>query len=349
MKGNSLTTRTVLVALTAQLICAAVLCGAALLHELHTRSHALDAQIQGRSDSLLGAVQDAEDPDANVTIDSSELKLPPQDVFGVYNQGGRLLGSSPNAPDGLIARSEPGFREMRISHEKYRILQRNALRVIDRAEYSGVGLRRPVTIVYAMPEGHLRHEVFEAARFYIVTILLVTGATAFVLPLLLRRTMRPLADLAAAAGEIEAPAFPFHPPASAIQLNELRPLTEVLNRSISRVRASFAREHQFVSDAAHELKTAVAVIRSSAQLLLLKRRSETEYKAGLECLVDDVERLESLISQMLLLARSEEITQADVPPIDLGQIVSHVVPLLKPFSEQRQVTVMGFRSACVRT
>ena len=339
MKSQSLTTRTVLVALSAQLVCAAILCTAALWHEFHSRMHALDVQIQGSADSVLGAVQDAEDVDANVTLDPAELKLPPHDVFAVYNQGGRLLGASPNAPMSLIARTEAGFRDARLQGEKYRVFQRDGLRVIDRAEYSGVGLRRPVTLVYAVPEGHLRHEVFEAANFYIVTILLATGAMAFALPALLRRTLQPLADLATAAGEIEAPAFPFNPPAAAVHLSELRPLTQVLHRSISRVRASFAREHQFVSDAAHELKTAVAVVRSSAQLLLLKRRTEAEYKDGLERVVDDVDRLESLITQMLQLARFEETGQEGVPTIELGEIAHHVATLLKPIADQRQVSV----------
>lgn len=339
MKDQSLTRRAVVVALSAQLLCAAVLSTAALWHEFHTRMHALDVQIQGSADSLLGAVQDAEDVDANVTLDPAELKLPPRDVFAVYNQGGRLLGASPNAPAPLITRAEAGFREIRLPGEKYRIFQRDGLRVIDRAEYHGVGLRRPVTLVYAVPEGHLRHEVFEAASFYIVTILLATGAMAFALPALLRRTLRPLADLATAAGEIEAPAFPFSPPASAVQLSELRPLTQVLNHSISRVRASFAREHQFVSDAAHELKTAVAVVRSSAQLLLLKRRSEAEYRDGLERVVDDIERLEFLIAQMLQLARFEEAGRGDVPAINLAEVANEVAISLKPIADQRQVTV----------
>ncbi|GAA3768399.1 sensor histidine kinase [Terriglobus aquaticus] len=339
MKGNSLIKRAVVAAIAAQLLCAAVLSSAALLHEFHTRVHALDVQVEGRADSLLGAVQDAEDVDASVTIDPAELKLPPRDIFAVYNQGGRLLGSSPGAPPTLIVREEAGFREVSLQHEKYRVFQRDAVRVIDRAEYGGVGLRRPVTLVYAVPEGHLRHEVFEATSFYIVTILLATGAMAFALPPLLRRTLRPLADLASAAGEIHAPAFPFDPPASAMELSELRPLTQVLNDSIGRVRASFAREHQFVSDAAHELKTAVAVIRSSAQLLLLRRRSEMEYEAGLKEVVDDVERLETLIAQMLELARVEEAREPDLPTIDLADAVTRVVQLVKPVADQRQVTV----------
>lgn len=339
MRPQSLTSRALVVALLAQVLGAAVLCTAAVLHEFHTRLRALDTQIQGSSDSLLGAVQDAEDPEANVQIDPAELRLPSRDVFAVYAQGGRLLGSSPGAPPELIARTEPGFREMDLSHEKYRILQRDALRVIDRAEYKGVGLRRPVTIVYAAPEKHLRHEVFEAARFDVLTSLLLTGAMAFALPALIRRTLRPVRDLAAATAEIRAPEFRFYAPASAVGVVELRPLTEVLSRSMARVRASFAREQHFVSDAAHELKTATAVVRSSAQVLLLKRRSEREYRAGLERVVDDIERLETLVGQMLQLARAEGTTAGEAPPLDLGESARRTVALLQPIAEQRNLRI----------
>jgi hypothetical protein len=99
--------------LTAQILCTALLCGAALLNEWHSRFHAFNVSIQGRSDSLLGAIQDAEDSDANVTIDPTEVKIPDEDVYAVYNQGGRLLGTSAGAPPSLILRGREGFRNAR--------------------------------------------------------------------------------------------------------------------------------------------------------------------------------------------------------------------------------------------
>ena len=108
---------------------------------------------------------------------------------------------------------------------------------------------------------------------------------------------------------------------------------------MARVQASFAREHEFVSDAAHELKTAVAVVHSSVQLLLLKRRSEDEYKLGLGRIVDDVERLESLIAQMLRLARLEELHADDTPVLDLGETAASVARLLQPVAQQRNLSI----------
>ena len=51
---------------------------------------------------------------------------------------------------------------------------------------------------------------------------------------------------------------------------------------LTRLERAFTQQRTFVSDAAHELKTAVAVVKSSLQLLELKERTPAEYQAGLE-------------------------------------------------------------------
>lgn len=335
MKVKSLTRRTVGIVVATQLLCAGILCGAALMHERHTRLRALDTQLQGRSDSLLGAIQDAEDLESNVTIDPAELRLPPYDVYAVYNQGGRLLGSSVYAPPELTNRQGDGFRDAMVSGRSYRVFQREALRIIDRAEFGGVGLRRPVTIVYAVPEEHMWHEILEAVSFYLIAIALAAAATVLLVAVLLRKAFRPLADLAQAAAKISAPALHFDPPQSALQLQELRPLTNVLAESAAGLRESFAREQRFVGDAAHELKTAIAVVRSSVQVTMLKPRTGEEYRAGLDRVLEDTARIESLVTQMLQLARMDESEDGRAPVLDLGETIHRVAKLLQPIADDR--------------
>ncbi len=339
MKTRSLTWRTVSVVLAAQIVCAVILCGAALIHERHTRFRAFDTRLQGSSDSLLGAIQDAEDPDDNVTIDPVELNVPKEDVYAVYNQGGRLIGSSADAPAALIARSQDEYRDVRVNGLSYRVLQREALRVIDRAENDGVGLRRPVTILYASPEGRVWREILEAASFDLISIALAAIATMFLVVVLLRRELRPLADLTAAAAHLSAPAMEFEAPSSALAVRELRPLAHVLESAVVRLRDSFANEHRFVGDAAHELKTAIAVVRSSVQVLMLKRRTGEEYSVGLERIFEDTQRVEGLVTQMLQLARLEEGGFADVPAVDLGGVLRSVAAHLEPIAHSRSVEI----------
>jgi signal transduction histidine kinase len=338
-KTRSLTRQTIGIVLAAQILCTVLLCGASLLNEWHTRFRAFDIRIQGRSDSLLGAIQDAEDPEDNVTIDPTELKVPDEDVYAVYNQGGRLLGTSPRAPAPLIDRAKDGFRNLRIDGISYRVLQREALRVIDREENGGIGLRRPVTIVYASPEGHVWHETLEAVRFYLIMIILAATLSVGVVTLRLRRALRPLSDLAEEAAHISAPSLDFNAPDSVLQIRELRPLADVLTNTVAGLRESFAKEHRFVGDAAHELKTAIAVIRSSVQVLMLRQRSGDEYRAGLERILEDNQRVETIVSQMLQLARLEEVKKTDISAFDLGEAIRSVVIQLQPIAKEYSLEV----------
>src|SRR5438105_10575271 len=88
--------------LVAEFLCAALLCGTAIVHEMHGRQHAFDVMLRGRADSLMGAVQDAEDAEDNVTVDPTELKVPSKDVYEVLSPTGRMVGHSPNAPQTLL-------------------------------------------------------------------------------------------------------------------------------------------------------------------------------------------------------------------------------------------------------
>jgi signal transduction histidine kinase len=331
----------VLLVLAAEFLCAAALSTSALLHERHSRLRSFDAILQGRSDSLLGAIQDAEDPEDNVAIDPAELRLPEGDVYAAYNEGGRLLGSSKNAPDVLIDRQNQGYSVRRFHRRTYRVLQRNALRIIDRAETNGIGLRRPVTIVYAAPTGHIWHEIFEAARFDVAVSLGLLLLTAAFLIVLLRKVLQPIADLAAETMTLSKDSLHFEPPASALRVRELAPLANTLSTTIASLHRAFQSEHRFVSDAAHELKTAVAVVRSTIQVLMMRSRSIDEYGAAMNRLLDDNKRVEDLVSRMLVLAHLEEQSGPEMETIHLGELVRRTVKNLRTFAEAHSVELIA--------
>lgn len=346
MKSQSLLRRAVMLVLSAELLCALAFFVATFLHERHTQLRALDTALQGRSDSLLGAIQDAEDPQDNVAIDPAELRLPPEDVYAVYNQGGRLLGASKDAPPVLIMRQGSGFGTRQLQGHSYRVLQREALRIIDREENDGVGLRRPVTIVYAAPMGHLWHRVFEAAGFYALAALLLLCLTTMVLILSLRKLLAPLELLAVEAGGVNTRSLRFVPPASALRVRELRPLAEALSGAIARLRLSFEMEQRFIGDAAHELKTAVAVVRSSIQVLTMRKRTEEEYTAGLQRVLKDTDRAEELLSRMLTLARLEQNQLEQHQPdtrlrADLGSAAERTLERIHTYAEAREVELVA--------
>jgi signal transduction histidine kinase len=163
--------------------------------------------------------------------------------------------------------------------------------------------------------------------------------TALLLVILARRLLRPLNQLASAASSIEPPALQFDPPASALGTNELRPLADALSHFVARLRLAFETERRFISDAAHELKTAVAVVGSSIQVLGMKPRSADELRTGLDRILEDHHRVEELVARMLTLARFDERTIPTAGTIDLGKETSLTVENLAHYAELRGVSL----------
>lgn len=340
MKSRSLTRQTILIVLLAEAVCAMAFSAAALMHERQTRIHSFDVMLQGRLDSLLGAVQDAEDAERNITVDPAELHVPRTDVYAVYGEDGRLIGESNRAPAELIRPEADGITVRRVHGHEHRVLQRRALRVIDRAEYGGVGLRRPVTIVYASPSNHIRSEIVEAAGFYMAVGVCLIAATAAAMIVLLRRTLRPIRELADEAAAVGPLSLQFRPPASALEMAELRPLAEALSVTLDSLRQAFENEHRFVGDAGHELKTAVAIVRSTIEVLMMRPRTEDEYRQGLGRALEDTERVNELVSRMLMLARTEERTEAERVTTDIAAGVERGLEKLQSFAEARGIRLV---------
>jgi signal transduction histidine kinase len=339
MKTSSLVRRATVAVLGIELLCAFGMASVALWHERETRLHVLDATLKGRSDSLIGAVQDAEDPEDNVKVDPEEFSPAKGEQFAVYRSDGRLVGASQGNLSAVGLGAGDGFRNANADGHPYRVLQRDGLRIIDREETGGHGLRRPITVVFAVRKDHVWHEVMEATRFYLLLSLGSVFLTAILLVLLARRLLLPLNELASAASSIEPSTLQFMPPASALETSELRPLAESLAAMVARVRRGFEAERRFVSDAAHELKTAVAVVRSTIQVIGMKTRSLEEYRTGLDRILDDNQRVEELVSRMLTLARLEERPSGPRTEVDLGNEAAVALKNLASYAEWRDVSL----------
>ena len=76
MKSYSITRRLIITVLLVELLAALSISTAAMLYERHQRFRAFDIMLRGRADSLLGAVQDAEDKQDNVMLDGTEVNFP---------------------------------------------------------------------------------------------------------------------------------------------------------------------------------------------------------------------------------------------------------------------------------
>jgi signal transduction histidine kinase len=88
--------------------------------------------------------------------------------------------------------------------------------------------------------------------------------------------------------------------------DELGRLGRTLNAMLDRVEASVVRERTFVSDASHELRSPLTVLRTELELIARERPSGAALQAAVGSAVEETDRLTRLTDDLLLLARADD-------------------------------------------
>ena len=102
--------------------------------------------------------------------------------------------------------------------------------------------------------------------------------------------------------------------------DEVARLAETMNSMLARLEAASARQREFVSDASHELRSPVASIRAELEVALAHPtdRSLQDVATGV---LDEISRIERLVTDLLLLARLDEDAAPAAEVVDIGRLV----------------------------
>src|SRR5690242_8104609 len=124
--------------------------------------------------------------------------------------------------------------------------------------------------------------------------------------------------------------------------HEVRPLISAMNELLERLSLALASQQRFIADAAHQLRTPIAGLKTQTELAL-RQTPPGEAHATLKQLRSATERTTRLVNQLLSLARAEppagRVQPAD--QIDLRQLVREVTSEWVPRAIERNV-VLGF-------
>jgi signal transduction histidine kinase len=342
-RSISITRRLVTTVLALESVATLALILAVIAHEHHVELQAFDATLTGTAQALMGSVQDAEDVGDNVVLDLRSVPLEKDAIYLVEDDHGKVLGSSGSREaTAQLAGSAAGFRQIKLLHKVYRFTVFHGTRFIDPGTPNG-GVGHNITIIYGLPVGKVWSEVFEAIRFFVIATVLFMGVTGVIMALMIRKYLAPVHQLAEEADRMTVLNWQFDAPESAKRTVELRPLARALEAAALRVQLSFEQQKRFTRDAAHELKTDVAIVKSSLQFLSMRKRTADEYSHGLSVSLEDFTRLESTVQRLLTLARLEQpVTVADATAsfhCSMKKAVEEAVHQSSSFAQLKEIEI----------
>jgi signal transduction histidine kinase len=119
---------------------------------------------------------------------------------------------------------------------------------------------------------------------------------------------------------------------------ELAQLATAFNELLDRLEAAHASQHRFVADASHELRTPLAALRAEIEVALRRERAPADYQRTLDTNRHELERLSSLVENLLALAALDASKpQSAKSPVDLALVCRDVTEQLSPLAAAQNV------------
>lgn len=120
---------------------------------------------------------------------------------------------------------------------------------------------------------------------------------------------------------------------------EIKPLVLELNQLFTRLHLAFERNKRFSADAAHELRTPLAALKTQAQVAL-KADNDIERRKALLKMIQGVNRSSHIVTQLLTLSRlSQEGMLKDMTPVNLHKVATDVIADLAPSAVEKNIEI----------
>ena len=176
---------------------------------------------------------------------------------------------------------------------------------------------------------------FRIDLWLLVPAVLLSASTAGYL--LSRKALHPVAAIVAEARRINDHNLSIRVPAIHTR-DELAELSDTLNQMLERIETAFRSVRSLTANASHELRTPLSLIRTRVDIALCFPRSAEQYRATLEDVQSEMERITSLVENLLSLARADAGTALlELQPVSMAALVEQMVREWLPAAERRSL------------
>lgn len=245
--------------------------------------------------------------------------------FQVGRADGSLILRSEHAPTTPLA-AAPGYEDLDYAGQRWRVLT-----LAEESDDYRVQVAQTIDV---------RHRAaLEVASQAVLPLVLISPLLLLLIYWSVRRGLKPLDDLAAdvAARSPEN----LTPLAGRTVPREAQPLAAALDQLLIRLAGALDKERRFTADAAHELRTPLAVVRIQAQVAQLSKHADDREHALAQILLG-TERATRVVDQLLRLARLDPLAGLPHPgEIDLVELARRVVAETPPVADRKPVDLQA--------
>ncbi|KFB68621.1 ATP-binding protein [Candidatus Accumulibacter vicinus] len=281
----------------------------------HEAEELMDGHLAQSARLLLALVRDNEshlaDLATRLTLARSGEDRPYESPleFQIGRANGSLLLRSEQAPANSLA-AAPGYENITRNGHPWRVLT-----IAAPADDYRVQVAQSIDV--------RDRAALEVASQTVLPIALISPLLLLLIYLSVRGGLKPLDDLAAdvAARSPEN----LKPLANHATPLEVQPLLDALNQLLVRLAEALDKERRFTADAAHELRTPLAVVKIQAEVAQLSRNPDDRQHA-LKQIVLGVDRAARVLEQLLRLARLDPLVGLPkAGEVDLGELARRVL------------------------
>jgi two-component system, OmpR family, sensor kinase len=246
--------------------------------------------------------------------------LPGEGEAFIAYLGGRFFGMDSNRRDGpfpigdesarwaALQRTERGSIETSIGEVRY-------LAVPVRAGATARGVFIVAASLQAARERD--EEAVGLAALVLVSVLLIASALAWVVAGRILAPLRLLTDTARSIGESDLTRR-----IRTSGTDEIAELATTFNAMLDRLEAAFAMQRAFVSDASHELRTPITIVRGHIELL---GDNPDDLQETIALVTDELDRMSRFVDDLLLLAKAERDDFLRVAELELGALTDELL------------------------
>jgi heavy metal sensor kinase len=304
----------------------------------HFEYAGIDSSLTAQAQTVLAGLQDS---NGRISLQGGD-PLPGQTSGGIavgailFDSAGKVLDTSGSAP------AAASVRPMAVAAAGSGTTTTATVATGGQEER---GLASPVdlgggargALVVTRPVGEVQRTLFVVGGLLGGVVVLLAAVTSVLAYVLAGRALRPVRVIASTAREISEQDLHRRITLD-LPDDELGELAATFNGMLGRLDASFTSLQQFTTDAAHELRAPLALLRAELEVSLSRVRTPDEYQGSQRIALAEVNRLSRLADQLLLLSRAEtgELHPA-FRPVDVGDLVEETVERWRPLAAGRDV------------